>query len=853
MPPAGAPRVTAAPAGWVPGGVPLAGGPAAPGSGELPMFDPTGGSLPQVNPPGTPAEPQGPPAGPPQAGTGPAVTPAASYAGPTAGHATGSAATGGAADFGAPSLGVAYSAAQRMLDLRRQFQPLSGTLVSTSGEAVAPFLPGEIVEELSDLQRSIARIDSPEILSVDQIKRRVADRAAARSGKRKRLEPQQADIIEVVANLLTAMVDDVLVSRSAKQYLSRMQVPIHKLALLDDGFFTEASHPARQVVDRVAQLTDTFVARPEARGVLDGVVNEVNEEFTDDPAVVEGAIGALEKLLDEQRSEYKGRVSEVIADCEKQQAVLKQRRGESKSAAPERELPREWHRWLERGKGLAVGEHFLQNPGTPRETVVSLAWVGDDYDPFVFVDERGEKVATLTLQQVAMYLKRGLIRPIADSGAGPVDRALQGLVGNMHIDLDERIGHDTLTDFLHLSNFLGAVNQRLDNLLEAGSAVFALIDLRGVRELNRHHGREAGDSLLRRFASDLRRSLANEGNLYGRLSGDKFAAYVVERGVEEVYQRLDDLLRSVHLEGHAYQDQILKARGYAGLLRIDDRVESAEGLVDVAQTACRAAREADDKYVYVTGQTPSQQRLRLEQLVGYIGKALERDRLVLTARDVVALNPDAPGCREIRIAVTDRQGKRVPSDYVSEALPKSPVAAQVDRWLIERVLRWVTSVSANDDRFVMIPLTAASLQREDLTEDVMAELMNNPVPPGRLCFVLDNLAVCTHLEQAQDFTRSLREFGCRFALDQFGSGQSSYDYLRELPLDFVVIQSSFVANMATSEKDAAMVRSVRELAHFTGLKSYIRADDDDSVRQIATDAGIDYLCPNVEAEPLTVP
>jgi len=879
-PPAGA--VGAPPAGWQPRGVEVAapagsGGPAAPESGGLPTFDPTGGGhWPQVNPPGMRAEPapagggqvapapgyQGPSGGvapaPGYQGPPGAVAPAVGYQGPSGqvAPASGYAGPGGGQTVsggGVPSLGVAYSAAQRMLDLRRQFQPLSGTFVSTGGDALGAFASGEIVEELSDLQRSIARIDSPGILSVDQIKRRIADRAAARSGKRKRLDPEQADVIEVVANLLTAMVNDVLVSGSAKKYLSRMQVPIHKLALMDEGFFTEESHPARQVVDRVAQLTDTFVARPEAQGVLDEMVNDVNEEFTDDPAVIEDAIGELERLLGEQRSEYKGRVSEVIADCEKQQAVLKERRGESKNrAAAERDLPREWHRWLERGKALAVGEHFLQNPGTPRETVVSLAWVGDDFDPYVFVDEKGEKVATLTLQQVAMYLKRGLLKPVANGGAGPVERALQGLVGNMHIELDERIGHDTLTEFLHLSNFISAVDQRLDNLVESGTAVFALVDLRGVREINQKHGREAGDSLIKRFAADLRNGFTNQGNLFGRLSGDKFAMYLADVDMETAYQRLDDLLRAYHLEGHAYQENVLKARGFAGLLRIDDKVESAEGLIDVARAACQAARQADGKYVYVSGQTPSKQRVRLEQLVDYIAKALDRNRLVMTARDVVTLNSDAPGCREIRISVTDRQGKLVPSDYVSEALPKSPVAAQVDNWLISAVLKWVTGVSENDDRFVMIPLSSASLQRDELTQDIMAELMTHPVPPGRLCFLLDNHTVSTHLGAAQDLTRSLREFGCRFALDQFGSGQTSYDYLRELSLDFVVIQSSFVKNMAGSEKDAAMVKSIRELAHFTGLKTYIRADDDDKTRTIATEAGIDYFCPNIEAEPIEI-
>src|SRR5690606_3260684 len=122
----------------------------------------------------------------------------------------------------------------------------------------------------------------------------------------------------------------------------------------------------------------------------------------------------LDVILRDQRFEYDERVKEVIEACEEGQRVLRERRERSGTATGEssaaQALPPEWNRWLNRSRNLKVGDRLLMNANTSKPAPIRLVWIGDDYNPYVFVDPRGNKAATLTLQQVAMYLRRGVLK-----------------------------------------------------------------------------------------------------------------------------------------------------------------------------------------------------------------------------------------------------------------------------------------------------------------------------------------------------------------------------------------------------------------------------------------------------------
>jgi EAL domain-containing protein (putative c-di-GMP-specific phosphodiesterase class I) len=188
-------------------------------------------------------------------------------------------------------------------------------------------------------------------------------------------------------------------------------------------------------------------------------------------------------------------------------------------------------------------------------------------------------------------------------------------------------------------------------------------------------------------------------------------------------------------------------------------------------------------------------------------------------------------------------GSNVAAAEFAPALARSARAAEIDLWAFRRTLAWM---QAHEDELeayalVMIPLSSASVRNEDLAGLLMAEFMETPVPPGRICFGMPDHEVVENVTGASELIGTLREFGCRFMLDEFGSGHDNYDYIKSVDVDFVSVRSGFISDARGNPKDFAMAKSINELVHFMGKKTVAKqlpgADLGDTMREI----GIDFL------------
>ena len=142
---------------------------------------------------------------------------------------------------------------------------------------------------------------------------------------------------------------------------------------------------------------------------------------------------------------------------------------------------------------------------------------------------------------------------------------------------------------------------------------------------------------------------------------------------------------------------------------------------------------------------------------------------------------------------------------------------------------------------VVIPLSGAAVERDDLADIVVSELMETAVPPGRIVFEIRDSDVVKNLTEVTDMMRTLTEFGCRFILDEFGSGQDNYDYLKELPAEFVTIQTNFIRDAAANQKDFAMAKSINELAHFMGKRTLAKQERGAEIQDILSELGVDFI------------
>ena len=775
----------------------------------------------------------------------------------------------------APTMQQAYSTAQAQLALRRQLMPDGGTDLSESLRMRGDYSRTQILDGLSDLQEAFAATDAPALLDVPALKRRITEALTGDGAPHKLIGGEAADAIEVVANLFSALLHDAFIAKSAKGHLTRLQPSVHRAAMIDQEFFASAQHPVRQLVDRISQVRDGKGETFESRNArVEELVVRANRNFHHDVGVFEPMVAELDGILGEQRAEYEQNVQSVVASCEQQQRVLEERRGQSLEATDatldRANLPEEWNRWLDRSRELEVSQQAMMNANTANPTLVSLVWKEPRNHLFVFVDEIGNKASTLTLQQVAMYLRRGILRTLdAEIESPPLERAMLGVVDQLHSQVEEQATRDPLTGFLTRRFFTDAIDAALAGGDVGGTkhAACCHISIENLKQVNDEFGVETGDGLLKGVADALQQALRGKGLVYGRLSGSELGVYWPVGGVQSAYKKLqtasealqavalvldnsepEDGDKTVELSAQSLSSaetviSAIRADIVIGLTGSDDALVQAEGLLSAARDACETARGMGIGSLFVAG-SESEQRRALEQMVAYANKALERDRLVLLAQSVVSLtDSELPPALHVAVSARDRADKSIPAHLFAPALARARSAADIDLWSFRQTLAWMQAHEEELERYavVIVPLSSASMKNENLPQQIMTEFMQTPVPPGKICFEIPDRDVVANLAEAGDLITTLREFGCRFVLDEFGSGHDNYDYLKRLEVDYVTIKSSFVLDAQKNPKDFAMAKSINELVHFMGKKTIAKQERGLDLAPTMREIGVDFL------------
>ena len=725
--------------------------------------------------------------------------------------------------YAPPTPQQAYSTAQTQLALRRQIVPdqapnLSGT-VGQRGD----YSQAQIVNGLSDIQQAFADTANPEILDVDALKQRITDALISDGAPEKMVGGEANDAIEVVANLFSSLLHDALLTKGAKSHLTRLQPSVHKAAIIDSNFFETANHPVRQVINRIAQVRDGKSEEDRRRHErVQELVSQANHQFQDDVSVFEPMVAELDSILREQQNDYESNVNDVVDSCEQQQRVREERRDHSFEATEgslERsDFPEEWSKWLDKSKQLEVGERMLMNATSANPLLVKLVWKEERNSLFVFVDDRGNRASTLTLEQVAMYLRRGVLKSLEQDEEEPaMERAMFGVVDRFHSQVEDHATRDPLTGFLHKKFFVEEIDALLPEAETAAAknAVLAQISIENLKQINDEFGAAAGDALIKAVGEALSEAIRGKDLVFGRLGGAELGVYWPSSGLQATYKKLQsqiDKLTSVSVTiDDDSEEELSDAADTAdaetvvrpvspeiviGLTGAEDGLAQAEGLLSAAVEACESAREMGTGSIYVAG-SESRQREQLEQMVGYANKALERDCLVLHGQNLTSLTDAAtPPALHIAIGARDKSDKPIPTQVFTPALARSKIAAEVDMWAFKQTLAWMLEHEGEVDNYaiVVIPLSSASMKDEELPNKIMSEFMETPVPPGKICFEIPDRDVVENAVEASELINTLKEFGCRFVLDEFGSGHDNYDYIKELDVDFVTVKTGFVSD-----------------------------------------------------------
>ncbi len=419
-------------------------------------------------------------------------------------------------------------------------------------------------------------------------------------------------------------------------------------------------------------------------------------------------------------------------------------------------------------------------------------------------------------------------------------------------ELAYQAAHDQLTGLPNRREFERQLNRVLHGVAQRGGQhALCLVDLDQFKVVNDSFGHLAGDALLVRLTERVQECL-REMDLLARLDGDEFGLLLMDCPVDianEVAERIRETIAA--FEFH-WEERPITISASIGLVPIHSGNHDAAVLLQQVNIACHEAKEQGRNRLQVHSDERTSSRRRHAEMswVHRINQALSQGRLRFHGQLIKPLNGDRYRC-ELLLRLQGDEELHTASQFM-EAAERFHIARTVDRWVIDNVLDEIRAFECRDDRIHAwhINLSGQSVDCKTVLPDLIERIRSRGVPPEKLCFEITESAAITSLEEAREFFSALRELGCQIALDDFGKGLSTFDYLKQLPVDLVKIDGGFVRELAHSELDHAMVRSVHEIARVAGLETIAESVESVEVLIRLKQIGIDYLQGHVIHNPV---
>ena len=404
--------------------------------------------------------------------------------------------------------------------------------------------------------------------------------------------------------------------------------------------------------------------------------------------------------------------------------------------------------------------------------------------------------------------------------------------------------HDVLTGLNNRHVF----DKRLEELVAAGRGelhhFLLYLDLDQFKVVNDSSGHAAGDELLRQLSTLLQEQI-HVRHLLARLGGDEFGLLLEDCTSKEPLDIAKILLDAVSKFRFYWHDASFSIGISIGIVEISGSGESVPELLSAADAACYKAKGEGRNRMHVFQPDDQDLARRRGEIawVSHIEAAFEENRFHLFHQRIRSLGDDKNQlCFEILLRMTDRSGELITPDRFIHAAERYKLMPSIDRWVIRNTFSWLSDHSdiREGTDLCTINLSGYSIADPYLKNFILDQLREFGTPPEIICFEITETAAITNLSQATDFMGALRDAGCLFALDDFGSGMSSYGYLKRLPVDFLKIDGEFVRDMVFDRISQAMVRSIHEIGHIMGKRTIAEYVENDEILEVLQQLGVDF-------------
>ncbi len=400
---------------------------------------------------------------------------------------------------------------------------------------------------------------------------------------------------------------------------------------------------------------------------------------------------------------------------------------------------------------------------------------------------------------------------------------------------DSLTGLDNRTSFhKHLTEIIAAENNQL--------GVVFHIDIDQFQVINNTYGYAIGDKYLFQLSLALKEFMPDSA-IISRLANDEFAVLIAELSYQEAKSYAHDIRKFISQMHISQLPQDITITASIGAVVLDEKqLDSEQVLASLAQAVSLAKQKGRNRVQLYQSNDPLLTQHAEEMLsIHDLALALEDNRLVLYRQEIKALqSQDEPQQHfEILVRMKTPEGELKAPGYFIPAAEKYGLIKQLDRWVIANTFRAISENQADNNDY-SINISGLTIADRDIYDFVTSQFDKYQITPSRICFEITETSAISHLKSALHFIGQMKELGCYFSLDDFGSGLSSYSYLQKLPVDIIKIDGAFVHDIDTNKVNRIFVENIQRTAVAMGKRTVAEFIESAEIAKILTDIGIYY-------------
>ncbi len=404
--------------------------------------------------------------------------------------------------------------------------------------------------------------------------------------------------------------------------------------------------------------------------------------------------------------------------------------------------------------------------------------------------------------------------------------------------------HDPLTGLINRREFERRLEQVIDSTQNSlAEHTLCYLDLDQFKIINDTCSHAAGDELLRQLSKHLS-GLIRLRDTFARLGGDEFAVLMEHCPLERGKQAAEHILRAVEHFPFQWAERSFHIGISIGLVSITEQNKDLGELLSQADMACYMAKDAGRNRIHVY-QSEDHRTARHYNEINWtseINQAFLDNRFVLYAQPIVPLTASGQQHYEILIRLESKDGNIVSPSAFLPAAERYHLSEKIDRWIVHNTFSWFERHPQALARLSVcsINLSGQNLGDDKLLQYIIEQFANHSIPYQKICFEITETSTIQNLTAATEFIDKLKILGCKFSIDDFGSGLSSFDYLKFLPVDYLKIDGIFVKDITSDPVDLALVKSINDIGHIMGKKTIAEFVENEKIFNLLKELKVDY-------------